>query len=112
MIKIIIVPVVLYGYGIWSLTLMEERRQRVFNNGVLRKFGLRRAEVIGDWRKLLTEGLYVSNSSPNVIRMIKSRRRRWVEHMAHMEENRNAYRVLVGKYVGKSLLQRLRHIWR
>jgi hypothetical protein len=92
---------------------MEECGQRVFNNRVLRKiFGLKREEVIGDWRKLHTEELYVSNTSPNVMRMIKPQRRRWVEHMAHLGEKRNAYRVSVGKSVGKSLLQRLRHIWR
>jgi len=48
------VPVVLYGCGTWSLILREERRLRVFENGVLRRiFGPKRDEVTGEWRKLL-----------------------------------------------------------
>ena len=48
--RTIILPVVLYGYETWSLTLREERRLRVFENKVLRIFGPRRDEVTGDWR--------------------------------------------------------------
>ena len=49
----IILPVVLYGCESWSLTLREERRLRVFENGVLRRiFGPKRDEVTGEWRKL------------------------------------------------------------
>ena len=50
--RTIILPVVLYGYETWSLTLREERRLRVFDNKVLRRiFGPRRDEVTGDWRR-------------------------------------------------------------
>jgi hypothetical protein len=64
---------------------------------VLRKiFGLRRAEVIGGWRKLPNEDLHNLLSSPSIIRMIKSRRMRWTGHVARMGEKRNAYRILVG----------------
>jgi len=49
-------PFVLYGCATWSLTLREERRLRVFENGVLRRiFGLRRDEVTGGWRRLHEE---------------------------------------------------------
>jgi hypothetical protein len=43
--------------------------------------------------------------------MIKSRRMRWVEHVVHMAENRDVYRILVGKCGGKRLLGRPRHRW-
>ena len=56
--RIIILPVVLYGYDSWSLTLREERRLRVFENRVLRMiFGSKRDEVTGEWRKLHNEEL-------------------------------------------------------
>jgi hypothetical protein len=67
--------VVLYGCETWSITLREEHRLRVFENRVLRRiFGQRRDEVTGDWRKLHNEELHNLYSSPNIIRMIKSRR--------------------------------------
>jgi hypothetical protein len=79
---------------------------------VLRKiFGLQRDEVTGDWRKLRNEDLHNLYSSPNIIRMIKSRRMRWAGHVARMGEKRNAYRILVGKPKGKRLLRRPRHRW-
>jgi hypothetical protein len=57
--RTIILPVVLYGCEIWSLTLREEHRLRVFENRVLRRiFGPKRDEVTGEWRRLHNEGLY------------------------------------------------------
>ena len=50
-------------------------------------------------------------SLPNIIRNLKLRRLRWAGHVAHMEQSRNAYRVLVGKPEGKRPLERLRHGW-
>jgi hypothetical protein len=98
----------------WFLTLREEHRLRVFENRMLRRiFGPRRDEVMGDWRKLHNEELHNLYSSPNKIRMIKSRRVRWVEHVARMGETRNAYtsRILVGKPEGKRPLGRPRRRW-
>jgi hypothetical protein len=65
----------------------------------------------GGWRKLHNEELHNLYSSPSVIRVIKSRRMRWVEHAARMGERRNAYRILVGKPEGKSPLGRPRRRW-
>ena len=56
--RTIILPVVLYGFETWSLTLREERRLRMFENRVLRRiFGPKRDEVTGEWRKLHNEEL-------------------------------------------------------
>jgi hypothetical protein len=59
--------------------LREEHRLRVFENRVLRRiFGPKRDEVTGGWRKLHNEELHNFYSSPDIIRMIKSRKKRWV----------------------------------
>jgi hypothetical protein len=72
--RTIILPVVLCGCGIWSLTLREEHRPRVFQNKRLRRiFGLKRNEVTGDWGKLHNEKLHNLYSFPSVIRMMTSR---------------------------------------
>ena len=104
----IILPVVLYGCETWSLTLREERKLRVFENMVLRIFGPRRDEVTGEWRRLHNEELNDLYSSPNIVRVIKSRRMRWAEHVARASEEREVYRVLVGKPEGKRPLGRRR----
>ena len=84
----------------------------MFQNGVLRRiFGPKRDEVIWKWRKLHNEELNDLYSSPNIIRVIKSRRIRWLGHVAHMGERRDAYRVLVGKPLGKRQLARPRCRW-
>ena len=89
-----------YGYDTWSLTLREERRLR-FENKVLRRiFGPYRDEVTGEWRRLHNEELN-EMYSPNIVRVIKSRRMRWVGRLAHLGEGRGLYRVLVGKPEGK-----------
>ena len=107
----IIIPVVLYGWETWWLIMREEHRLRVFGNRVLRRiFGPKRDEVTGEWRKLHNKDLNDLYCSPSIIRVIKKRRMRWAEHVAHMGE-RGIYRVLVGKSEGKRPLRRSMHRW-
>ena len=88
--KTIILPVVLYGCGAWSLTLREECRLRVFENSILRRiFGCKRNE----------------NGET------KSRRLRWTGHVVRMEEVRNVFKILTGKPTGKRPLGRPRRGW-
>ena len=110
--RTVILPVVLYGCETWSLTLREERRLRVFENKELRRiFGPKRDEVTGEWRKLHNEELNNLYSSPNIVRVIKSRRMRWAGHVARMVVGRGVYRVLVGKPEGRRPLGRSRRRW-
>jgi hypothetical protein len=95
----------LYGCEAWSLTLRQERRLRVFENRVLtRIFGPKRDEN-GEWRRLQNEEFHSLYRSPNITRMVKSRRLRWTGHVARMEESRSTLKMLAGKRP----LGRLRH---
>jgi len=79
---------------------------------VLRRiFGPRRDEVTGEWMRLHNEELNDLYSSPNIVRVIKSRRMRWAGHVTRMGEERGVYRVLVGKPEGKRPLGRPRRRW-
>ena len=100
--RTIIWPVVLYGCETWLLTLRAERWLMVFENRVLRRiFGPKRDDVTGDWGKLHNEELSDLYSSPNIIRMIKSRRMRWAGHAARMGGEKRRIQGLVGKPEGK-----------
>jgi len=90
--------------------LKEESWLRVFENRVLRRiFGPRKDEVTGERRKLHNEEFNDTYCSPNIFRVIKSRRIKWVGHGARMGERRGVYRVLVGKPEGNRPLGRPRH---
>jgi hypothetical protein len=84
----------------------------VFENRVLRRvFGPRRVEVTGEWRKLHNKKLNDLYSLPIIVRVVKSRRMRWEGHVARMGEDRDVYRVLVGKPEGERPLGKPRRRW-
>jgi len=85
-------------------------KRRVFENIVLRRiFGARSDEVTGERRRLHNEEVNDLYSSPNIVRVIKSRRMRWTGYVACVGEERGVYRVLVRKPEGKRPLGRPKH---
>jgi hypothetical protein len=87
---------------------MEEHGRRAFENRALREiFGPKRDNVTGEWRRLHNEEHYDLCFSPNIIRVIKSRRNRYVWLVARMGDRREACRVLVDIREGKRPLGRL-----
>jgi hypothetical protein len=91
-------PVVLYGYETWSLTLWEEHRLRVFVN-------CKKCEVPEDLRKLPSEELHDLSCSSNINGVLKTRRMRWVGHVECMVEKRNVNRVLEGNLMERDPLE-------
>jgi hypothetical protein len=84
----------------------------MLENRVLRRiFGPKRDEATRQWRRLHNEELNDLYLSPNIIRVMKSRRMRWAGHVARMAEKRDAYRILVGKPEGRRPLGRPRRRW-
>jgi hypothetical protein len=79
---------------------------------VLRRiFGPKRDEVTEEWRKLHNEELNDLYSSPNIVRVIKSRRMRFAGHLARMGERKGVYKILVEKPEGKRPCGRTRCRW-
>ena len=76
-----------------------------------RIFGPRKDKVTGEWRRLHNEELNDLYSSPNIVRVVKSRRMRWAGYVARMGEKRGVYRVLVVKPEGRRPLGRPRRRW-
>ena len=112
----IILPAVFYGWKIWSLKMREECRLRVFENRVLRRtFGSEKDEVTGEWWRLHNEKLHDLYCSPNVIRVIKSRRMRLAGHVGrvrrivlmkkHKENRPLEEQSLVGRIIWKGILR-------
>jgi hypothetical protein len=90
--------------------LREEHRLRFFENRVLRILGPKREEDTS-WRNLHNDELHSLYSSPNIVRVFKSGRMRWVGHVARIGEGRGIYKVLVGRPESKGPLGRPRRRW-
>ena len=89
-----------------------ERGSRVFDSIILRKmFGPKKGEMSEKWKRLHNEELLDVHSSPNITRVIKSRKMRWAVRVASMSWRRYEYRVLVGKPEGKKPLGKPRRKW-
>jgi hypothetical protein len=83
--KTVNLPVVLYGCETWSLILREGHKLWMFEEKVLRRiFGPKRDGVVGGLRKLHNEELRDLYSSPSIIRIIKSWKMRWADHVTRM----------------------------
>ena len=95
---------------LWSLTLREEYRRRLFENRIRRRIFGPKMDVNGEWRRLHNEVLSLYRS-PNIVRVIKSRRLRWAGHLARMEEGKSSFKILTGKPTGKRPLGRPRRRW-
>jgi hypothetical protein len=95
----IILPVVLYVCGTWSLTPREECKLRVFENSALRRiFGPKMVEVTGEWiKKLHNEELNDLYCLPNIVSVVKWGRMRWAGHLARTGERKCAYRIFGGE---------------
>jgi hypothetical protein len=81
----------------------------VWNRALRKILGPKREEITGDWRKLHKEELHNLYSLPNINRIIKSRRMRWMRHAACIREMKNAYRMLIRKLEGKRPFGMSRH---
>jgi hypothetical protein len=89
--KTLTLPLVLYGYETWSLTLRGKHRLKVFESKVLRRiYGLQRDEMLGDWRKLHNEELHKFYSSPNIILMIQTHT--FPRQRIHVQQYKNCKR--------------------
>jgi hypothetical protein len=81
---------------------LASHSKRLFENRLLRKiFGPKSEKVARGCRRLHNEELHKFYASPNIIRVVKSGRMRWAEHVASMGEKKNPYKILVGKSDGK-----------
>ena len=82
-------------------SLREGCRLRVFDNWILRLKFVSKKDANGEWRRLYNEKLCSLFRSPNIVRMIKSRKLRWTGHIAKMEECRSTFKILTGTPTGK-----------
>ena len=104
--KTIILPVVLYGYEAWFLTLM------VLENRVQRRIFGRKRDETGKWRRLYNEEPNSLYRSSNIVRAIKSRIVRMERQVARMEEGRSAFKILTGKPIRRRSLERPTRRWK
>ena len=96
--------ILLYGFETLSLTLREECRLRVFENRILRRIFVSKRDYNGEWRRLHNKELHSLYRSPNIVRVIKYIRLRWVGYVTTMEEGTSDFKSLTGTPTGKRRL--------
>ena len=72
----------------------------VFENRILRQIFEPKRDENGEWRRCYNDELHSLYRSPNIVRVIKSRRLRWAGHVARMEEGTSVFKILTGKPTG------------
>ena len=83
----------LYGCETRSVTLREESRLRVFENRIPRRIFGPKGDENGEWRRLHNEEFHILYRSPNIARVVKSKRLRFASHVAILEEGRSAFKI-------------------
>ena len=83
----------------------------MFENRFLRRIFGPKTDENAEWRRLHNVELHSLYRSPNILRVIKSRKLKWARHVARLEEGRNAFKILTGKPAGKRPLGRPRRRW-
>jgi len=109
--KTMLLPVVLCAVKVDLLHLGRTQTEGVWEQVLRRILGPKREEVVGGWRRLHNEELHNLYASPNIIRVIKSKRMRWLGHVACMRQTRNAYNVLVEKTWREETTRKSRRRW-
>jgi hypothetical protein len=110
--KTVVFPLVFHGCESWPVTFSEDCGLMAFKNRVLSgMLGTKKEEVTGGWTELYNVEHHTLYFSPNIFRVIKSRRMRWVGHVAHMVYKRYEYRIFIGKPEGRRPLGRSGNWW-
>ena len=91
--------------------IIGEMKAKVFENRILRRMYCPKRNEYGEKRRFHNEELHALYRLPNIVRLIKCRRLRWTGLVARMEEDRNSFKILTGKPIGKISLGRPRRMW-
>ena len=105
-------PIVIYGYETWSLTLSEECRPREFEKRVLRRISRIKMDENEEGRRLHNEEIHSLCRSGSIVRVINFKRLRRVGYVAIVEETKSVFRMLIGKSTGKRTRERPMRKWK
>jgi hypothetical protein len=92
-------------------TTLPHKSMNLLKSSVLNNNNNKQKWLNVEWRRLLNEELHSLYRSPNIVKVIKSRRLRWAGHIARMEESGSGFKIITGKPTGKRTLGRPRCRW-